>query len=202
MNLCAVALSVICPFLGIDAPLTVMQMLWVNMIMDTLAGLAFAGEAPLAEYMREPPKKRSDNIINRYMYSQIASTGVFTSTLCLLFLMLPHTRELFRFGDGTPYFMTVFFALFIFSGVFNSLNARTCRVNLLSHIGKNRLFIAVMVLICAVQVVLIYYGGVVFRTTGIQPLHLQMIMLVAFSVVPVDMLRKLVFRMIGKTGSV
>ncbi len=202
MNLCAVGLSVICPFLGIDAPLTVMQMLWVNMIMDTLAGLAFSGEAPLGEYMREPPKKRGTGIINRYMYSEIAFTGLYTTALCILFLTLPVTRELFHFGDGTDYFMTSFFALFIFAGVFNSLNARTYRLHLFSHLYLNKMFVIVMLLVCAVQILLIYFGGTIFRTTGLIPHHLELIVLLALSVVPVDMVRKLWLRVLGRKGHV
>ena len=58
VNLCAVGISIIGPFIGIDTPITVIQMLWINMVMDTLAALAFAGEPPLKEYMEEPPKKK------------------------------------------------------------------------------------------------------------------------------------------------
>lgn len=54
MNLCAVSVSIIGPFIGIDTPVTVMQMLWINIIMDTLAGMAFSGEPPLPEFMKEP----------------------------------------------------------------------------------------------------------------------------------------------------
>ena len=55
----------ICPFIGIDAPVTVVQMLWINLIMDTLGGLAFAGEAPLESYMKDRPKRRDEPILNR-----------------------------------------------------------------------------------------------------------------------------------------
>ena len=65
MNLCAVGVSIIGPFIGIDTPVTVMQMLWINIIMDTLAGLAFAGEPPLPEYMEETPKQRTEPVLNR-----------------------------------------------------------------------------------------------------------------------------------------
>jgi len=91
MNLCAVAVSVIGPFIGINSPITVLQMLWVNMVMDSLAGLAFAGEAPLTEYMDEPPKRRDAPIINRYMVNQILVGGIYMTLLCILFLKLRHT---------------------------------------------------------------------------------------------------------------
>ena len=79
-------LSIICPFIGIDTPVTVIQMLWVNMVMDTLAGLAFAYEPPLIEYMNELPKKRNESIINKYMVSEILFTGIYSAVICLLFL--------------------------------------------------------------------------------------------------------------------
>ncbi|HBN86127.1 MAG TPA: ATPase P, partial [Clostridiales bacterium] len=200
MNLCAVGLSVICPFLGIDAPLTVMQMLWINMIMDTLAGLAFSGEAPLKEYMKEPPKKRGEEIINRYMYSEILFTGMYSIIICLIFLKLPLIQNIFHFNDGSHYYMTAFFTLFIFLGVFNSFNTRTYRMNLLSHILRNKLFIFVMILICVVQIFLIYFGGTVFRTHGIEIGHLSLILLIAVTVIPVDLIRKILIRSVGRKG--
>jgi len=179
-----------------------MQMLWVNMIMDTLAGLAFSGEAPLKEYMRELPKKRDEMILNRYMYSQIIFTGIFTTALCLLFLSLPITRTMFGFGAEGNYFMSVFFALFIFAGVFNSLNARTYRINLISNLNKNKTFIFVMIFICVIQVLLIYFGGEIFRTTGISPIHFQIVLVLSALVIPADILRKIFLRIVGKKGHI
>jgi magnesium-transporting ATPase (P-type) len=205
MNFCAVSLSVVCPFLGVDAPLTVMQMLWVNMIMDTLAGLAFAGEAPQTDYMREAPKKRGEEIINRYMYSQIGFMGAFTAALCLFFLKNPFMQGFFRFGGesaGGGYFMTAFFALFIFAGVFNGFNARTHRLNLLTNLWRNKAFSFVMALVCVVQVLLIYNGGAVFRTVYIHPLHLQAAVLLALLVVPADLFRKFCLRAFGRKGHI
>ena len=65
MNLCAVGVSVVAPLLGVDAPVTVMQMLWINIIMDTLAGLAFAGEPASPGCMREKPKRRDEPVLGR-----------------------------------------------------------------------------------------------------------------------------------------
>ena len=96
-------MSVIGPFIGIDTPVTVIQMLWINIIMDTLAGLAFAGEPPLEEYMREPPKRRDEPVLNRYMIHQILCMGIFTIALCVLFLKLPIIRPLFRYANDYIY---------------------------------------------------------------------------------------------------
>src|SRR5574344_518121 len=86
MNICAMSLSIIGPFISISTPVTAMQMLWINMIMDTLAGLAFAYEEPLLTYMDEKPKKKQEPVINKYMYNEILITGSYSALLCLLFL--------------------------------------------------------------------------------------------------------------------
>ncbi|MEL4105252.1 calcium-translocating P-type ATPase, PMCA-type [Oscillospiraceae bacterium WX1] len=190
INLCAVAISVIGPFIGISAPITVLQMLWVNMVMDTLAGLAFAGEAPLKEYMAERPKRRDEPIINRYMVNQILVGGLYTTILCVLFLKLPAIRTMYSHGTGDEFFMTAFFAMFIFAGVFNSFNARTTRLNLLAHIWKNKAFLAIMLFVTVIQLLIIYYGGAIFRTTGLRYAELQFVLILAFSVIPVDFIRK------------
>jgi magnesium-transporting ATPase (P-type) len=190
MNLCAVAISIIGPFIGINAPITVLQMLWVNMVMDSLAGLAFAGEAPLQEYMEEPPKRRDAPIINRYMVNQILVGGIYMTLLCILFLKLPAIHHMYSHGTGDEFFMTAFFAMFIFAGVFNSFNARTTRLNLLSHLWRNKGFMAIMLLITVIQLLIIYFGGDIFRTTGLRYSELQFVVILALSVIPVDFIRK------------
>ena len=202
MNLCAVGVSLIGPFIGIDTPVTVIQMLWINIIMDTLAGLAFAGEPPLAEYMNEPPKRRGEPVLNRYMLHQILCMGIFTVILCVSFLKLPRIHLLFRYAGDPIYFMTAFFALFIFAGVFNSFNARTYRINLFSHLRKNPLFLIIMTMVAVIQLLLIYYGGSLFRTAGLTLGELRTVLLIAFLVVPADCIRKLVLRLFGRKGNI
>jgi magnesium-transporting ATPase (P-type) len=202
MNLSAVGISVVGPFIGIDTPVTVIQMLWINIIMDTLAGLAFAGEPPLDEYMREPPKRREEPVLNRYMLHSILCMGIFKVVLCALFLKLKHFRALFRYAGNPAYFMTAFFALFIFAGIFNCFNARTYRINLLAHIRKNPMFILIMAAVAAIQLLLIYYGGSLFRTAGLTFIELIRVIMIAFLVVPVDCIRKLVLRLFGRKGTV
>ena len=99
VNICAVSLSIIGPFIGIDTPVTVIQMLWVNMVMDTLAGLAFAFEPPLLEYMREKPKKKNESIINRYMISEIVFTGIYSAIICIIFLKSPIIDNFFIYSS-------------------------------------------------------------------------------------------------------
>jgi len=96
MNFCAVGISIIGPFIGIDAPVTVVQMLWINMIMDTLGGLAFAGEAPMPFYMKEAPKRRDEPILTRAITGRIAFLTLFSVAMSVFFLKSPVIRGFYR----------------------------------------------------------------------------------------------------------
>ena len=200
VNICAVMVSLIGPFIGIDQPVTVIQMLWINMVMDTLAGVAFAYEPPLIEYMNEKPKKKGEHIVNKYMFNQIIVMGLYTSLLCLLFLKLPSISNLFEQNGG--HLMTAFFGLFIFCSIFNSFNARTHRINIFSNIFKNKAFLIVILFIVIIQIYLIYYGGEVFRTVGLSLYEFNMMILISMTVIPVDFLRKVLLRLRGIKGGV
>lgn len=202
MNLCAVGVSVIGPLLGLETPVTVMQMLWINIIMDTLAGLAFAGEPPLPEYMEEAPKRRDEPVLNRYMLNQILCTGAFTVVLCVIFLKWEPLRDLFRYRVQPLYWLTAFFALFIFCGIFNCFNARTHRLNLLAYLHRNPGFVVILTLIVMVQIGLIYYGGALFRTAGLTVAELLRVLSLSSLVIPFDLLRKTVLRLFHRKGTI
>lgn len=196
MNFCAVGVSLLGPFIGVDTPVTVMQMLWINIIMDTLAGLAFAGEAPQAAYMEEKPKSRREPIVTRDMIEQILITGGYTILMCTAFLRLPVFRTAFDFAGDFTGFMTAFFTLFVFSGIFNAFNARTHRINLLANLRKNKSFILVMLFVSAVQLLLIFFGGTMFRTHALTFPAIREILLLAFTVIPFDLVRKILERLL------
>lgn len=202
INMCALSLSIIGPFINIEMPITVVQMLWINMVMDTLAGLAFSFEPPLKEYMKEKPKKKDEPIMNKYMLNQIFLTGIYSSILCILFLKLPFVKDLFRDDVNDKYLYTAFFGLFIFIDIFNSLNARTNRLNLFANIFKNKVFIFIMIFIILVQVFLIYYGGNVFRTSGLTLFEFEIMIMFAITVIPFDWIRKLILKYKGKNTGV
>lgn len=199
VNMCAISLSIIGPFIGVDTPVTVIQMLWINMVMDTLAGLAFSFEPPLKEYMNEYPKKKEEPILNKYMLEEIFITGLYSSLLCVFFLKSPFIHGLFR---NETYFMSAFFGLFIFIGIFNCFNARTQRLNLVSNIFKNKIFLCVIAFVTIVQLLLIYYGGNLFRTAGLTFKELEIMILISATVIPFDFLRKIFLRKKGIIGGV
>lgn len=191
MNLSAMGISLIGPFMGIDSPVTVIQMLWVNIIMDTLGGLAFAGEPALREYMLKESPPRDVPLLSSGMLLQILITGGYTLFLGIYFLKSQFVRALF--GGNEIYHLTAFFAMFIFCGIFNSFNARTEKINIFSHIAGNKPFVFIMTLVAAVQLLIIYFGGEVFRCTPLKPSHLLLCALFALTVIPADMIRKKLF---------
>ena len=202
LNICALLVSIVSPIFGIEAPITVIQMLWINMIMDTLAAFAFSYEPPLLEYMKELPKAKDEPVLNRYMISEIILAGLYSSTLCIAFLKLSFFHKFFRYSAENEYLMTAFFGLFIFTGIFNSFNARTFRVNVLSNLFKNKVFLGVFIAIIIIQLILIYHGGDIFRTYGLNLKELQIMLTLAFSIIPVDFLRKIYLRLRGRIEGV
>lgn len=200
MNFCAVGVSMICPFLGIESPVTVVQMLWINIIMDTLGGLAFAGEPALESCMQEMPKSPREQIMNRYMINEIVFLGGFTVALYLCFLKLPQITSLFRYEQNGLYLLTAFFALFIFSSVFNCFNARTDRVKMFSGIGQNKAFIFIMSAVLFIQILFIYLGGPVLRTLPLTPRELLITLALSLLVFPAELLRKCILRLFGRKG--
>lgn len=199
INLCAMGLSLVGPFIGVSTPVTVIQMLWINMIMDTLAGIAFAYEPALLEYMKEKPKPKKEAIINSYMINEILFTGIYSTLLCILFLKLPIFRTVYESNETL---LTAFFGLFIFIDIFNCFNARTERINIFQNVIKNKVFLAIIFFIVIIQLVLIYFGGSVFRTSGLNFFELQLMIILATSVIPVDFLRKMYLKRHGKSRSV
>lgn len=161
------------------------------MVMDTLAGLAFAYEPPLNEYMKEKPKSIDDGIINGYMINEIIVSGMYTTLLLLLFLKIPYIKSLYRSNET---YMTAFFGLFIFSGIFNCFNAHTSRINILSNIINNKMFILVISFIVIVQILLIYYGGKIFRTVPISFKEFIIMIIISATVIPIDIIRKILYK--------
>lgn len=194
VNVCALFLSIVGTLIGISTPITIIQMLWLNMIMDTFAGLAFSYEPPLKEYMREKPKKREEKILNHYMLNQIVINGLFSSLICIILIKVPFINEHFRTGLNDKYLLTAFFALFIFLGIFNSFLSRTHCLNIFNNILKNKVFIIINCLIFIVQIYIIYWGGDLFRTYGLTLKEILLVFGMAMLIFPVDLIRKYILK--------
>lgn len=182
------------PFLGFDFPLTLIQLLWVNLVMDTLAALALGGEPALSRYMHEPPIKRDEPIISKRMWSAILINGIFIATLCVLCLTQKQVR-LFFIRNGKPdeaAFLTAFFAFFIFLANFNAFNVRTSKINIFDHLFKNQGFVIVVGLIFLVQVTFTYVGGNILRTVGLTLNEWILLIAASSIIIPFDIIRKII----------
>jgi len=185
INVAAVLISFIMPLLGKDNPLTITQILWVNLVMDTLAALAFGGEPALRRFMHEKPKRRDEAIVSSYMWSSIFTGALFAFGSGLVFLLTGFFSDVFGGNLHTGYF-----AFFIFIAVFNAFNARTDKMNLFDNLAHNKGFLTMISMISIVQVILTEIGGKVFNCYGLEPKQWLYVLLPALLIIPVDLIRK------------
>lgn len=198
VNISTLLMNILAPILGWTEPFSIVQILWINLIMDTLAAMAFGGEPILDRYMNDKPAKRTDNILTGFIKSAIGVSSIFITLGSLLIL-----ENLFGITDFvTPadcanpelYKKTFMFAFFIYAIIFNSLNTRSDRFNLFEHIGENKRFILVMGAIFVLQTVIIEVGGNVFSTTMLDVKALLISMALGLLIIPVDLVRKIFVR--------
>lgn len=200
INVSAVLIALIGPFIGMGTPLSVTQMLWVNIVMDTLAALALGGEPALDRYMDEKPKRRDESIISPDMWSSLIVMGIYLTAASLIFLQVPFFKTLFRtsgemvYNGRDIYFMTGFFCFYVLSAMLNGFNARTEKLNLFDNISGNKNFLYVMGLIAVVQVLMTFFGGSILRTAPLTLSEWGVVVLLSFIILPVGTLRKLIFR--------
>ena len=199
INIAAVLVSFICPLLQVETPLTITQILWVNLVMDTLAALAFGGEPALTKYMHEKPKRRDEAIVSPYMWSSIITGCLWTFALGMVLLFVPPIRDLFRADEHNKYLLTGYFTFFIFISVFNAFNARTEEFNLFKNLGKNKGFLIVIGIIVAVQILMTYLGNVIFNCYGLNLVEWAIVLGFSISIIPVDLLRKAIVRAVVKS---
>lgn len=198
VNLASGVLTLVGPFLNLDFALTLVQLLWVNLVMDTLAALAFGGEAALPRTMHERPIQRHASIITPLMWTGIIWNGVMVAALCILFLVYDPVQATF-FARQVPghrddiVFLTAFFAFFIFSCVFSGISLRTPdTLNIFDALLENRGFIVVVATIFAVQMTFSALFGAVLRTVGLTLSEWGTVIAMAAVMVPLDMVRKLI----------
>lgn len=191
INASAVAINFIAPFIGIDEPLTITQILWINLVMDTLAALAFGGEPALEKYLEEAPKRRSAPIVSRKMLTSVLLGGLYMTLVGIAFYKSTWVDHLFRDADDHIYTYTGFFCTYIFMAVANGFNVRVEGLNLLKNISLNKGFLQVMALIVVIQVLLTFIGGRVLRTTPLNAEEWFVVIIFSLSMIFVDILRKL-----------
>lgn len=191
INVAAVSISFIGPFIGIDRPLTITQILWVNLVMDTLAAMAFGGEPALMKYLNEKPKQRDENIISPQMLSSILTNGCYFTILGLFFLSSATIATLFRTAPDNIYLFTGFFNLFTFLAIINAFNVRAEGLNILQNLNQNPGFTRIMFLILTIQIAMTFLGGKILRTTPLQLDEWLAVIALALTILVVEFIRKI-----------
>jgi calcium-translocating P-type ATPase len=189
VNVAAVLTCFIGPLLGENVVMTVIQLLLINLAMDTLAAIAFGSEPALKEYMKDKPIPRTASIISKEMFTEIIISAVYITFVCLSILFLPPVRNLF--GDvDTTYLKSALFATFMMAITFNGFNARTSHMNPFEGLGRNKSFLIVMFAIFAMQFIFVTFGGNVLSVESLSPTAWLICLVLAFLVIPIDMIRK------------
>ena len=191
INVAAVAVSAISPFFGVEEPLKITHILWINLVMDGLGALALGAEPALKKYMSEKPKSRTQSLVNKNMMSQVLCAGAWLGVISFAFLKLPFFKELFE-NEGQH--LTAYFSMFVFSAVANGFNVRSEGINIFDHIKENKGFIKVMLAIVLVQIILTFVGGEIFSCTPFGIKGWLIIIVMSLTMIPVDMLRKIIMK--------
>jgi Ca2+-transporting ATPase len=158
-------------FFQVESPFTVLQLLWINVIMDTLASLALCSEPPLAHVMVQPPKKRDDDIVTPAMITTILSTASFfvVAMLGLLISVKVVTPQ----GTWLIHHEGLFFSVYVFFQVWNLVNCRslTPEQSGLSGLWRNPIFIAVACGVAIGQIIIVTFAGPIFKVKPLGPLE-------------------------------
>lgn len=197
INVAAVVVSAIAPFFGVEEPLKVTHLLFVNLVMDGLGAIMLGNEPALEEYMKEKPRRRDENIVSRKMMAQIVFMGLWLTALSFIFLKVPFFASLFETHEQH---LTAYFVLFIVSALFNGFNVRNDGFHIFQGLNLNPGFLKVFFTIIAVQAVIVNAALVpipIFTWIGNMfsciPFGIKgwiAAILLAVTMIPVDMLRK------------
>ena len=199
INVAAVVVSAIAPFFGVEEPLKVTHLLFVNLVMDGLGAIMLGNEPAKEEYMREKPRRRDESIVSRRMMEQILTMGIWLTIISFLFLKLPFFAGLF---ENEEQHLTAYFVLFIVSALFNGFNVRDERFAIFRNLGENKGFLQVFFLIILVQFLIVNAAVVplapfewISNMFSCVPFGVKgwiAAILMAATMIPVDLLRKAV----------
>lgn len=188
INISLLILSVIYPMIATGALLASVQILIINIIMDSLNSLSFGGEPPKDEYMTEKPIKKGSGLFIRGAKKRIAISTVAFIALYGIITFSPIAN---MFASETEA-MTARFALLCFMAVFNGFNIRTEHINLFNGIGKNKLFSAIAIGIFVMTFALCNFAENLIKVTALDFKHWVLVVILAFMVIPIDLIRKII----------
>ena len=170
VNIVALVTTFLSAALGKEPPLNAVMMLWVNLIMDTMGALALGTEVPTDKLLERAPYKRNASLISRVMWRNVLVQAAFQ--LAVSMALLERGGEFFpEVAPGSRAHLTIIFNFFVFCQVFNELNARSIgdAANVLSGLGTNVMFLAVILFTVGAQVGIVQFGGDFTKTAPLTP---------------------------------
>ncbi|MBN1990808.1 MAG: calcium-translocating P-type ATPase, PMCA-type [Bacteroidales bacterium] len=191
INLLALLIVLIGPFIGVDLPLTVTQMLWVNLIMDTFAALALATEPPHAGLMNKKPRRTTDFILTKPIQRGVLVTALLFFVMFVALLVYMHSD-----GIMSPQELTFFFNVFVLAQLWNLFNARAFGTSQSAFKGlsANKNFILIVLSILLGQIVIVQFGGAFFRTVPLSLNYWIATFVLTFPVIVIGEIFRLISR--------
>ena len=199
INVAAVVVSAISPFFGVEEPLKVTHLLFVNLVMDGLGAIMLGNEPAQERYMSENPRRRDESIVSREMMVQIVTMGLWLTVLSFVFLKVPFFDQFFA---TTEQKLTAYFVLFIWSALFNGFNVRDDGFAIFKGLNENTGFMKVFLAIIIIQALIVNAGLVpvavcgwissMFSCVPFASIGWVVVGILAVTMIPVDMLRKAV----------
>ena len=197
INVAAVVVSAIAPFFGVEEPLKVTHLLFVNLVMDGLGAIMLGNEPALERYMHEKPRRRDESIVSKKMMAQILTMGLWLTVLSFAFLKIPFFAS---FYENQEQQLTAYFVLFIVSALFNGFNVRDDGFGIFKGLNENTGFLKVFFAIIVVQALIVNAALVPFAPCqwigemfSCVPFGVQgwvVAILLAVTMIPVDLIRK------------
>lgn len=195
INVCAVVISAIAPFFGVEEPLKVTHLLFVNLVMDSLGALMLGNEPALEKYMLEKPRRRDESIISKQMAGRILTEAAWLIVLSFVYLKAPFIKGLFETEDQH---LTGYFVMFIVSALFNGFNVRDSKFGIFKGLNVNKNFLRIVCIIAVIQAVIVYAGAVpflgflgrMFSCEPISPVNYLIVIALSATIIPFDLLRK------------
>ncbi len=204
INVSACLIALFGPLVGVEMPFTVIQFLWINLVMDAFAAIALVSEPADEKVLLDKPRDREEFILDKSLSQAIFGFGGFVWLICTFILWgmgnpekiqalhIPFLNSFFEWMNPT-----IFFATYILINWWNMYNARVIGKNksLVEGLNQNPKFAGILIMVLILTMAIVQFGGDVFRT---EPLSWQTWLIIIVGTSPVVLVRELYYQLIGK----
>lgn len=192
INITAVMLTIFSAIISPDqaSVLSAVQLLWVNLIMDTFAALALATDPPSPDLLHRKPQGRADPLIDRCMWKMIIGQTLYQLSVIIVLLY----TDILGLASDLATLKTVIFTTFVFCQIFNEVNCRRIdnRLNIFKGIKKNNFFIMIFTISVVGQIIIVEHGGVAFQTVPLEKDNWILCILIGLISIPIGVLIRLI----------